>query len=95
MKFRARLFTGLALVAVAWIVVGLSATNNTLSNQLSKSTSTAYSVGTYTGAGIVTSFVLCTGIPLLLTFLFIAWRNRVALRNVQQHKEIIESLKQR
>lgn len=53
----------------------------------------AAAAGTVVGAGISTTIFLCTGIPALLLFGFLYWRNGVAMRNAKQHAETIDALK--
>lgn len=96
MRFRKNLFTVLALVALLWMIYGFSVTGRVASNQFQSEpaqTSAAYQAGTTIGAGIATSFVLCTGAPLLFLFALLAWRNGVGLTSKKRHEETIAALK--
>lgn len=50
-------------------------------------------VGATIGGGLGVAFFLCTGLPLLLIFGFLYWRNGVAMRRAKEHAETIEALK--
>ena len=98
MKFRSRLFWLLALLAMGWIIFGMMATGDAVSNSMDQSDltyeagsiqRTAADTGTAIGAGISTAFVLCTGVPLFLIFAFMGWRNGVGYRQKIRHDELI------
>ena len=99
MQFRQWLFTLLAVVALGWIVLGLSATGNAFNQGVERNAALegvqqdAANTGTTIGAGLTTSFTLCTGLPLLLLFSFLAWRNAVGLREKKRHQELIQASK--
>lgn len=51
----------------------------------------AGAVGSTIGAGISTSIILCTGLPFLLIFGFLYWRNGVAIRHAREHAEMLDA----
>ena len=53
----------------------------------------AKALGATVGGGLGVVFFLCTGLPFLLIFGFLYWRNGVAMRQEKQHAETIEALK--
>lgn len=97
MRFRKNLFTILALLSIAWIIYGLSATSSAASRQLQSEQaqeSAAYQAGTAIGAGLSTTIFLCTGGPLFVVFALLAWRNGVGLTNKKRHEETLAALAQ-
>jgi hypothetical protein len=92
MLFRKRLFTLLALLALGWIALGFWSTstyNATRNAEVGAEVSErpGYQAGQVVGSGLALTFFLCTGLPLLLTFSLLAWRNGVGLRNERRHQE--------
>jgi len=53
----------------------------------------AQALGATVGSGLSVAVFLCTGVPFLLIFGFLYWRNGVAMRQEKQHAETIEALK--
>ncbi|HML21867.1 MAG TPA: hypothetical protein PKD09_09475 [Aggregatilinea sp.] len=87
MRFRKRLFTGIALLLTVflalWIISGLSTDPEPGVNE------DAYQLGQ--GAGV--TILLCVGLPIIAFFALLAWRNSVGLRNEQRHQEQLEAIK--
>lgn len=95
MLFRKRLFTVLALLAVLWMAYGCTATSQVTDKQLQSQqaqSSSAYQAGTFIGAGLSGTLVLCTGVPFFFLFALLAWRNGVGLTNKKRHEETIAAL---
>ena len=96
MRFRQVLFTILALLALVWILFGISTTGQVVDNTVAESSrygsSTAYQAGVAIGAGLGLTFFICTGLPFLVTFSLLAWRNGVGARNEQRHQEMIGAI---
>lgn len=98
MLFRKRLFTILAILALAWIGYGLSVTSQVTNKQLQQAdvqASGAAQAGTAIGASIATSVFLCTGLPLFFLFALLAWRNSVGLTNKKRHEEMLAAVQQK
>lgn len=99
MRFRKWLFTLLALLALAWIVMGLSATSNAFQTGVARNAALegvqqdAANTGTTLGAGLTSTVTLCTGLPLLLLFSLLAWRNAVGIREKKRHQEVLQALR--
>lgn len=55
----------------------------------------AQALGATIGGGIGLTLFLCTGLPGLVVFGFLYWRNGVAMRRAKEHAETIEALKTR
>jgi len=100
MRFRAQLFTILALISVLWLCGGstlaihsaqITASNPTADIQYKG----AYAAGAGVGGAIVVTFFTCSGVPLLLLFLFLAWRNRVGIGIEKRHKEMLQAMEGR
>jgi hypothetical protein len=99
MLLRKRLFTILAVLALAWMALGFLSTSsyNTKRNVevgAETSTSAGYQAGQVVGSGMVITFFLCTGLPALVTFSLLAWRNAVGLRNERMHREEVTQRQQ-
>lgn len=97
MRFRKWLFTILALLALGWIVFGMSSVNEVRTKQLQSTevqNSSAAQLGTEIGSGINTTIVLCPGVPLFFLFALLAWRNAVGLTNKKRHEEMLAALQQ-
>ncbi len=101
MKFRSRFFGVLFILALlwtcggVWYVNGIAARLHNENTQEFESSSqrAAANVGTATGATLFYAIVLCTGIPALLLFGLLSWRNSAGLRREQMHKEQLDALK--
>lgn len=92
MKFRHRLFTVLALLALLYAGSGIVYTSNVLSRQTAPSDydstqTTSYNVGVGIGSGVSYLFFTCTGIPLWTLFSLLAWRNKVGYERKQAQDE--------
>lgn len=99
MLFRKRLFTILAVLALAWIAFGFLANSNYNAIQDQKvgietSESGAYQAGQFVGSSMLIGFFLCTGLPAFITFALLAWRNGVGLTNERRHREILAEREQ-
>lgn len=92
MKFRMRLFTVLAFLDVAWMFLSFSMTGQRLANITNTDASAGTRAGATVGAGLSVTIILCVGLPLLLFFLFMAWRNRVGWIAKQRHEEVMKSI---
>lgn len=53
----------------------------------------AFNAGAGIGGGLGVTFFACTGIPALLLFGLLSWRNGVGIKTEQRHREQIEALK--
>lgn len=97
MRFRKWLFIVLALLALGWMVLGLSATSSAFQTGVARNAALegvqqdAANTGTTIGAGLTSTFTLCTGLPLLLLFSFLAWRNAVGIREKKRHEELLQA----
>lgn len=101
MRFRKYFFTILALISLAWIAYGLSVTGGAVEST-SQGADARYeagsverasaTVGIGIGASLGLAFFLCTGLPFLLLFSFLAWRNNVGLRQERHHKEVMAAM---
>jgi uncharacterized membrane protein len=88
----------LTLLSCGWVTMGLMAVVDVADKQLGTTqaqTSAAYQAGTMLGGGISTAFFLCTGVPALLLFAFLFWRNGVAIRESKRHEETIAAMRAR
>lgn len=85
------LLTGQAVSEVVSVTPTTALIRNTAGTPVATVNPTAVAVGTAIGAtissGLGITFFLCTGIPFLLIFAFLYWRNGVALRSERQHAE--------
>lgn len=88
MRFRSRLFTLVAGLAMLWMIYGLSA----VSNRPPVSTDGA-AVGQAVGSTITVALFACTGVPVFVLALFLSWRNRVGLREQVRHQEKLTALR--
>lgn len=85
----------LTLAALGWVCYGLTVTSGAVGSQLGTTTaqrSEAFQAGTLIGGGLGVGFFLCTGLPFLLLFGFLYWRNGVAIRESKRHAETIQAL---
>lgn len=88
----------LTLLACGWVSLGLMSVVNVADKQLGSAqaqASAAYQAGTMIGGGISTALFLCTGVPALLLFGFLYWRNGVAIRESKRHEETIAAMRAR
>lgn len=97
MRFRKNLFTILAILSLAWIIYGFSATGRAV-NETAQSaqgqSSSAFQAGAAIGGGIGITFFLCSGGLPFVVFALLAWRNGVGLTNKKRHEETIAAIKQ-
>lgn len=86
----------LFLLAMAWVCYGavtfFSATGSQL-NTVEAQQSEGFAAGTVIGGGLGIAFFLCTGIPLLILFGILYWRNRVAIREAKRHNQTIQVMR--
>lgn len=81
------------LLSLGWLCYGMSIVLNVTDRQMARATSEAAQAGTAIGAGISSSIVLCTALPMLLIFGFLYWRNSVAIREARKHEQTIEAIR--
>ena len=106
MLFRARFFGLLALLSLAWIVYGFVATGNAASNVLSTPVASgsdtvlskadaqaATNAGVALGTGLGLTVFACTGLPFLLVFGLLSWRNSVGLKTQKRHEETLDVMR--
>lgn len=76
----------LTLLSIGWVCYGITVTASAVNTTTDtvNAQSTAYQAGTAIGAGLSITVFLCTGIPLLLFFGFLYWRNGVAIREARR-----------
>ena len=99
MLFRKRLFTLLALLVLAAVVllvynyltVSVEPDESVASDELSQG---AYEVGASIGRGLGITLTLCIGLPLFGLFALLGWRNSVGIKTERRHQEQLEVLKQ-
>lgn len=96
MKFRKRLFYGLAILALLYIVLTLANAGNVAENATNEgsegrteSEQELAEAAAMVGMGIGVMIVLVCGIPVFLFFALMGWRNGVGLRNEQRHREML------
>jgi len=87
MKFRKRLFYGLALLGAIYIVATIANTGNFIEERAEVGSESAATVGA--GIGIVV--LLVCGVPVVLGLALLGWRNGVGIRNAQRHREMLEA----
>lgn len=88
----------LSLLSCGWLVIGLTVLSSATDKQMASAQaqqSAAYGLGTLAAAGGSTLVVLCTGVPALLLFAFLFWRNGVAIRESKRHEETIAAMRTR
>lgn len=86
----------LFLLAMGWVCYGAVSLFIDMGNQLNTAEARqleGFAAGTVIGGGIGVSFVLCTGIPLLILFGILYWRNRVAIRDAKRHNQTIQVMR--
>lgn len=86
----------LTLLSVGWICYGISTLTSVTGNQLSTAEaqrSAGYQAGTLLGGGIGLTVVLCTGVPALLIFGILYWRNGVAIRETKKHNQMVDAMR--
>ncbi len=102
MKLRSQLFGILALLSLAWLCYGFSATSSAFSNVMSTPIATsdgldvdtakaATALGAGIGSGLGITFFACTSLPFTLLFGLLAWRNSVGLKTQKRHEEMLEA----
>lgn len=99
MLFRARLFTVLAALCILWSICGTGYACTITASTVAKPTlepgktqvSDAYVAGAGIGGSLVAAVFLCSGIPLLIIFALLAWRNRVGLRTEKFQSELVQA----
>src|SRR5574342_1176751 len=88
----------LFLASCGWVSYGVLVTGNVANQVLSAATATpnglptldptlakgATATGVFIGSGLSLAFFLCSGLPALLIFGFLYWRNGVALREAKK-----------
>jgi hypothetical protein len=88
----------LTLLSIGWMCYGLTVTATVTNNQLETAqarSSEAYQAGTMLGASAGLSFFVCSGLPFLLVFGLLYWRNGVAIREAKRHEQTIEAMRRR
>ena len=86
----------LTLLALGWIAYGVIASLGATGSQLNTAeaqASAGYQAGTLIGGGIGLSIFLCTGLPLLLVFGILYWRNGVAIRETKKHNQMVDAMR--
>lgn len=85
-KTRQRVFWVLAALSLGWILLGFTATSDSVKNAQENSTAqtetqqAAYDAGVGIGAGIGLSIFLCSGGFFFFIFALLAWRNGAGYR---------------
>lgn len=88
----------LTLVSIAWMCYGLTITATVTNDQLetiSGRNADAQQAGTLLGASAGLSFFICSGLPFLLAFGLLYWRNGVAIREEKRHEQTIIAMRGR
>lgn len=104
MKFRSRLFGLLALLSLAWLCYGVTATGSAFSSVVStpergssslsaSDANAAKAVGATLGSGLSLTIFACTGLPFLLIFGLLSWRNSVGLKTQKRHEETLDAMR--
>lgn len=105
MQFRARFFGVLAILALLWIVYGFVATSSAASNVMAtpvavatdsvlsqSEAQAATNAGVALGTGLGIGIFACTGLPFLLIFGLLSWRNSVGLKTQKRHEETLAAM---
>lgn len=97
MLFRKRLFTALAVLSLLYVLGGLvlvggAAANTSAENPYGGASASAYNLGIGLGAATLMTVVFCTGLPMLLLFSLLAWRNGAGLRAERRHQKQLAAL---
>lgn len=85
-KTRQRIFWVLAALSLGWILLGFTATSDSVENAQTQNTAqteaeqAAFEVGVGLGAGIGLTIFLCSGGFFFIIFALMAWRNGVGYR---------------
>lgn len=82
----------LALLSLAWMCYGLTASSSAFSQATETNSSETYQAGAAIGASMGIGVFICTGLPFLLIFLFAYGRAGASIRSERQHRETIEAL---
>jgi hypothetical protein len=104
-RFRMWLFALLTLGSVCYMCYGCTLTSTVVSNAMRAPTATLDSLGTtdaktiwnsmaVVGGSLSVVVYLCTGIPLMIGFGVLAWRNAIATRKaifLQQETQALEA----
>lgn len=88
----------LTLISLAWMCYGVTVTATVTNDQLetvSARNSEAYQAGTMLGASAGLSFFVCSGLPFLLIFGLLYWRNGVAIREARRHDQTLQAMRGR
>lgn len=97
MRFRANLFTVLAILALLFIIYGFAVSSNAfnavVSTPVPASSADARTAGAAIGAGIASTTFLCMGSPFLVLFSLLAWRNRAGIRAEERHQEQLDAIR--
>ncbi len=86
----------LLLLSFGWICYGVTTTAGLVGDQLKTTaaqTSEGFQAGTMIGGGLGLTFFLCTGLPLVLLFGVLYWRNGVAIRETKKHNQMIQAMR--
>lgn len=86
----------LTLLALGWICYGITTLASVTGEQLNTTeaqASAGYQAGTVIGGGIGLTVVLCTGVPALLIFGILYWRNGVAIRETKKHNQMVDAMR--
>jgi hypothetical protein len=96
-RFLRNLWGIITLLSCGWIAFGLIATSSAVNQVMStpvpgdETMQAAAVVGTGLGAGLGITFFVCTGLPFFLFAAILYWRNGVAIRQAQQHTEMVNA----
>lgn len=83
------------LFSVGWICLGLANVTNVAGDLIESNTSESYQAGVALGSGVGFTLYACTGLPLILLFGFLYWRNGIAIREEQRHQQTMEAMQGR
>ena len=93
MRFRSKLFYGVAILAalfVVMLVVSAASTTGDESNLCANLLTPAESADCETGVdSIQVTIVLCLGLPFVLLFALLGWRNAAGIKSEDRHAELL------
>lgn len=100
LKSRQRIFGVLFVLSLAWLCYGMVATSNAVDDVTSEQVEAdefnsaetrqaARDLGAGIGASISLAFFFCTGLPFLLLFGLLAWRNGAGHATERRHLETL------